>query len=209
MPTTALMSILPPDGWKFMPDWGDEVAGQRGGQIRVKQLRPDLWAARYESGSLRPEQIRDIKGIIADMGGSRTTFYAWDPGAQYPRSDPGGRGLLGATVQIESINADNQRLGLKGLPRGYVLRKGDLLAFDYGTGPSRALHIVRTDTVIAAATGITPQFHVAPNVRPGASVNATVTLVKPAAEMMILPGTLDISENPRRRSVSFEAGQVI
>lgn len=209
MPTTALMSILPPAGWKFMPDWGDEAAGQRGGQIRVKQLRPDLWAGRYESGNVRPMLMREIKGIIAEMGGSRATFYAGDPGALYPRLDPGGAGLRGAVVQIESLNADNQRLGLKGLPRGYAIARGDYLSFDYGTGPSRALHMVRTDMTIAAVTGITPQFFVSPNIRTGASVNAAVTLIKPAAEMMIVPGSLDVSEAPRFRSISFDAVQVL
>jgi len=209
MATTALMLALPPAGWRFAVDWGDEIAAQRGGLIRVKQLRPDLWMARYDSGELRPTLMRTIKGLIADLGGSRQTFYAWDPGIQYPAADHGGAGLLGATVQINSLNADNQRLSLKGLPPSYPLTRGDMLAFDYGSGPSRALHQIRTATVTANGSGITAEFFVAPNIRTGASVNAVVTLIKPAAEMMIVPGTLDITERPSVRSVAFEAVQVL
>lgn len=207
MPSTALMLALTVAEARFRLDWGDEIAMQRGGQVRVKSFRPDLWLASYACPSLSLANLRELHAAIAGLGGSRQTFYGWDPAGQYPRLDPTGSILGSVTVQIESLNADNQRLGLKGLPAGYGLRAGDYLSFDYGT--SRALHQVTTATVAANGSGITPQFFVAPNIRSGASVNAVVTLKRPAAELMILPGSLDLQEGRNFGSLRFDAIQVI
>ena len=210
MATTALMQALSVAGAAFAPDWGDELAMQRGGQVRVKQLRPDLWRVSYSCSALSHADLRSIMGLIADLGGSRQTFHGWDPAGQYPRNDPLGTGLGAATVQINSLNADNQRLSLKGLPASYaLLSRGDYLSFDYGAGPSRAFHQIRTATVAANGSGVTPEFYVAPNIRTGASVNAVVTLKQPAAEFMIAPGSIDARAERNFARLSFDAVQVI
>lgn len=209
MASTILLPNLPPSGWSFFLQVSDEVSGERGDQVRVKQLGPDLWAGRYEASQLLPGMARQIKAIIAGIMMQRNTFYGWDPAGQYPAADPDGAKIITpANIKINSLNADNQRLSLKGLPASYVLTRGDYLAFDYGS--ARALHQVwAASTVVADGTGLTGEFYVTPRIRPGASVNLVVTLVKPAAEMMIVPGSFASTEGPRVASISFDAVQVL
>lgn len=212
MATTLLMSTMPPTGWQFSLRVSDEVGGERGGQVRVKQLGPDLWSGRFSSNQMPRSLMRQLKAIVAGLQVQRTTFYAWDPMGQYPKADPTGAKIStvpAATVQINSVNADNQRMSIKGLPSNYVLTMGDYLAFTYGS--ARALHQVAppTTTVSSGATGITPEFWVVPRIRPGWSPNLTVTLKKPACEMLILPGTVAAEETPFNASIGFDALQVL
>jgi hypothetical protein len=197
MASTILLPNLPPTGWSFFLLVSDEIAGERGQQIRVKQLGPDLWTARYEANQLQIGQARQIKAIVAGILMQRTTFYAWDPAGQYPARDKFCDKIIApANIKINSLNADWQRMSLKGLPASYVLTRGDYLAFNYGT--ARALHQIWSPTTITAnSSGITAEFWVTPRIRPGASIDAVVTLEKPAAEMMIVPGSLVASEGPR------------
>jgi hypothetical protein len=75
---------------------------------------------------------------------------------------------------------------------------------------ARALHQIWSPTTITAnASGTTAEFWVTPRIRPGASIDAVVTLEKPAAEMMIVPGSLVAAEGPRIAQIAFEAIQVL
>lgn len=208
---STLLPALPPTGWAFFLGVSDEIVGERGTSLRVKQLGPDLWQARYESAQLMPGKAREIKAIIAGIMTQRATFLAWDPGGQYPKLDPMGIKLtLPANVKINSVNADFQRMSLKGLPASYKLSRGDYLSFDYGSPVARALHQIWSPvTTTANASGITAEFYVAPRLRPTPGVDAVVTLEKPAAEMMIVPGTLTATEGPRFGSIAFDAIQVL
>lgn len=210
MATTALMTALSVAEARFRLDWGDEIAAQRGGQVRVKSFRPDLWMASYACSALSHANLRELASMIGGLGGSRTSFYGYDPSGQYPRNDPTGVGIITPdNIKIDSLNADNQRLSLKGLPAAYVVKAGDYLAFDYGAGPSRALHQITTATTTANGSGVTAEVFVAPNIRTGASVNAVVTLIQAAAELMIVPGSIDLQAGRNFGRLSFDAIQVI
>lgn len=209
MPTSELMQALPVSSATFIPAWGQETSGEGSGILRVKDLRPALWRARIACAAATRVEALQVLALIGAMGGALGTFYAWKPSAAYPQSDPGGTTLGGSAVQIGSINADQLRLSLKGLPAGYVLTRGDFLAFDYGARPSRALHQVVPPMAIANGAGVTPEFQVHPPIRGGASVNAAVALVRPAAEMRLVPGTFDLSESAVRNGLSLEAIQVL
>lgn len=209
MATTDIVSILPPTGWTFQLGISDEVAGQRGVQVRTKQLGPDLWKAHYESNQLTPALARKLKGMITLLLSQRGTFYVWDPRGQYPAADPLGALILTpADIKINSLNADSQRMSLKGLPVGYTVTAGDYLSFTYGS--ARALHQIGSPvTTTADGSGITAEFYVAPRIRSGASVNAVVTLQKPTAEMLIIPSSFSVQEFPLGGSISFDAVQVL
>lgn len=210
MATTALIAALTVAEARFRLEYGDELAVQRGGSVRVKQLRPDLWTASYICPALSLNDLRSIMGLIADLGGSRDTFYGWDPAGQYPAADALGTVLGSSTVQINSLNADGVRMSLKGLPASYNrLARGDYLSFDYGSPAKRALHQIRTTTVTANGSGVTSEFYVAPAIRSGASVNAVVTLKQPTAELMIVPGSIDDGKGRNFGRLSFDAMQVI
>lgn len=214
MVDTYLMQSLPPTGWSFRLNVSDEVAGERGTQVRVKQLGPDLWTARYESNQMRPKTVRVLRAAIQAYMAQRTTFYGWDPGGQFPQADPDGSKLTApGSVQINSLNADNIRMSLRGLPNGYQITYGDYLAFDYygpGLVPVRAFHqIVAPAYTFANAGGVTPEFYVIPRIRIGASVTAPAILIRASAEMMVLPGSFAVEEGPQTGSIMFEALQVL
>lgn len=207
-----LLDLLPPTGWTFYLAVSDEVSGERGQQIRVKQLGPDLWAARYESSLIPTDIVRRAKSHIMGLMSDRGTFYGWDPHGQFPKSDPKGQGLypggVPAAVKINSLNADYQRMSLKGLPPYYVLSAGDYLSFDYNS--QRALHqLWNNETVTANVFGTTSEFYVSPRIRPGASIDAGIVLIRPFAQMMIVPGSFVATEGPRFGSLSFDALQVL
>jgi hypothetical protein len=100
-------------------------------------------------------------------------------------------------------------LKLGGLPAGYSLRRGDMLHVDYGSGPRRALHRIVEDAT-ANGAGITPFFEVRPYLKTGTTTGAVVTLIKPAAKMMLEPGSFDPGTEARVHTagMSFTAIEV-
>jgi tRNA pseudouridine(38-40) synthase len=102
------------------------------------------------------------------------------------------------------------RSKLGGLPAGYTLRRGDMLHFDYGSGPTRrALHRIVEDAT-ANGSGSTPFFEVRPYLKTGTATGAVVTLIKPAAKMMLEPGSFDPGTEARVHTagMSFTAIEV-
>ncbi|HEV7284028.1 MAG TPA: hypothetical protein VGN75_04155 [Kaistia sp.] len=207
MASTDLMTALVVSGVTFMPSYGQETSGQAGGQIRVKDLRSPLWHMKADCSTLSLQQLRIVRALVGGLGGSLGSFYAWDPAAQFPAADPDGSILGASNVQISGLGTTAKNLLLKGLPAGYVLTVGDMLAYDYGA--SRALHQLVTPQVVASGAGVTPEFEIHPPRRQGAAVNAAVSLVRAAAEMRIVPGTLNLSVDHMIGQAGFEAMQVI
>ena len=112
--------------------------------------------------------------------------------------------LLGAAVpKIATLDSNNREMTVKGLPAGYVISQGDLLGFTYGTSPIRyAFHRVVTGG-IANGLGITPDIEVIPFIRPGAQVNAVLTLGDP-----VLKAKLTNAEYGNSRSIISEGGSM-
>lgn len=192
----------------FMPNAGQETSGQAGGQVRVRDLRSMLWDFNARLPSVPQADANDIKALIGSMGISRVSFLAWPLDRQYPKADPTGSIVGASTVQINSLNADNKRLSLKGLPNGYVLSRGDFIQFIYST-THYALHQVVASSVTANGSGVTTEFEVFPFIRQGAAVNNAVNLKLPCAEFRILPGSYDTAGDNDAHSISFKARQVV
>ena len=71
------------------------------------------------------------------------------------------------------------------------LKRGDLLHFDYASNPTRrALHRM-VENATANASGVTGSFGIRPFVRAGTTTGLAVTLIKPAAKMIVEPGSFD------------------
>jgi len=209
MTSTALLTALRIRDSSFWLEVGQEISGQANGVLRVKDLRPALWRASIQSTALSHSEFLAIQAQIHALDGSFTTFYCWNPAAQYPIYDPTGSIVtpVAASVKINSINADNQHLSLKGLPAGYRLAAGEFLAFD-ATGSHRHLYQA-LEAVTANGSGVTAEFGVRPSIRSGAAVNDVVELRRPAAEMMIMPDSLRfVMAAFPFRGVNFEAIQV-
>lgn len=167
-----------------------EMSGLASGEILSARVGPDLWTGEMFWGRVLDEELREQKALVnlVRAGGS---FMLADPKRRYPLADPGGV-ILGAAAPVIGVldAGDARMIGLSGLPQGYVLSTGDLLAFEYGSDPvRRALHEVSRGPVTADALGATGLFEVRPHLRPGALVGTGITLVSPACKAIMVPGS--------------------
>jgi hypothetical protein len=210
MPTTDLMTALLISDVTFMPQWRQEFSRQAGGTPRVADLGPEIWTAKIGVSIMDNDTAESAAALINQMRGSLDTFYVWNPRRQYPRLDPAGTILGSNTVTIYALGGDNKSLRLTGLPVGYQISRGDFLSWDQGSSPNvkRCLHQFMADAT-ADGSGIIASTEVAPHIRAGASTGLTVSLKRPAAEMMIMPGSYSFpSTGPLTSSISFTAIQV-
>ncbi|WP_336799576.1 hypothetical protein [Kaistia sp. MMO-174] len=207
MANTDLMAALVVASVKFGLSYGQETSGQAGGTIRVADLRSPLWTMEAECSTLTLDQLLNVETLIDQIGGSKGSFYAWDPRRPFPELDPDGSGLGASAVKINSLGADNRSLSLKGLPPGYVVSRGDPLCFDFGG--RRAFHRISSVSAAANGGGVTPEFEVVPNLRTGAATNADVTLKRPTAEMRLVPGSFNGNAQGMLGSINLQAVQVV
>ncbi len=208
MPTTELMSLLKIASVTFMPQWRQEFSRQAGGNPRVSDIGPEVWSAKLQSSQLANDDAVDAAAIVNQMRGSLDTFYVWDVRRQYPKLDPTGVILGNSTVTISALGGDNKSLQLAGLPAGFQISRGDKLCFDFGSPAHRAFHEFCAGAT-ADGSGVLPMTEVTPHIRVGAETGLVVTLKRPAAEMMIQPGTYDFpSASSNSSTISFTAIQV-
>jgi hypothetical protein len=187
-----------------------ELSGMGSGQVLQAKLAPSLWVGDVTLREWYHDDAASIEAKLAVLIEQMGSFYLYDPRKWAPRDDPTGAILGAATVQIASLPTP-ATMSLKGLPAGYKLAAGTDLAFDYGSSPTRrAFHRIAED-VTATGGGSTTAFNVTPFVRPGAAVNASVTLIKPAMKCIIKPGSVDVSstENILTTQISFSVLQKI
>lgn len=209
MATTDLMNALPISAVQFQPMWRQEFSRQAGGTPRVADIGPEVWSAKIQADFLDNDDAIDAAALVNALKGSRLTFYVWEPRRPYPRKDATGSILGASSVTISAIASGYDTITLAGLPAGYQISKGDKFSFDWGSSPThRALHEFSADAT-ADSFGVLSAVPVVPLIRVGAVTGAAVTLVKPTAEMMIMPGTYAFpSTGPTTSQISFEAIQV-
>lgn len=167
-----------------------ELFGMGSGQIIEADLSPSLWGADVTTRPWRAIEARRLEALANAVIRSKGSFYLYDPRKAVPALDPGGAVLGASAVKIASL-PDAKSMGLKGLPAGYRLSVGDHLCFDYGNPARRAFHEIAED-VTADGSGVTDAFEVNPFIRPGATVDLIVTLVKAAVKVRIVPGGLAV-----------------
>jgi hypothetical protein len=185
-----------------------ETSGTALGQVITNEIAPRRWRAEVELARMPHGEAAEVQALIDALGPSGS-FYLHNPAQLGPRDDPSGAGLAGHAVTITAMS-DNTGLKLGGLPAGYSLRRGDMLHFDYGSGPSRrALHRIVEDAT-TSGSGVTGFFEVRPYLKTGTTAGAVVTLIKPAAKMMLEPGSFDPGTEARVHTagMSFTAIEV-
>lgn len=187
-----------------------ELSGLGSGQIIGADLAHPLWTADVRLFPAFSDDAVDIQAMVERLDGVLRTFYLYDPRTSHPRADPDGSILGAATPTIASLNVDNKAMAVGGLPAGYVLSRGDMLAFDYADPARRALHRIE-EPVTADGAGLTTQFEVRPHLRTGVETGLLVSLIKPAARMIIVPGSYQatVSDDYGTTSISFTALQSI
>jgi hypothetical protein len=171
------------------------------GEVIRATLAPQLWRGSVELAPRYHGEAAKIAALLDLLQRPGASFLAYDPRLKFPQADPAGTTLGSANVRVHSVNADRRRLALNGLPAGYVLTRGDYLAFTYGSPAKYALHRVVAATVTASSgliPGITGEFEVTPPIRAGAAASDSVSLAKPACKAVLLPGSLSTGAGQRR-----------
>ncbi len=204
----------PISGMSFQLRPTNEVSPLRSGKQISKDLGPALWTGKWTTDALMPDEAGAARSWY-DTLLSTGEFYAYDKMREYPLVYAQGWGSLtvGAspfdgTGRLTDVAANNVEMTIDQLPIGFVLSPGDYLAFDYLSGASRALHRAAA-AATADGTGVMT-VEVRPHIREGWDDNAEVTLYRPSARMIILPGTYSEQiEPPWFTTVSFEAIQTL
>lgn len=199
MPTSFPLSIaefilaLPVSDAPFMLGEAVEVSRTRGGQQLTASVGVRLWQGSITLGRATRAEMQKIEALLDILRQPGATFLATDLRRPAPITDPTGQAAGSATPSIRALDTQDARLvALKGLPAAYRLSRSDYLGFSYGSSPTRrALHRVVDATVDADGTGDTALFEVVPRLRPGAAVDAAVSLVRPACTAVIVADSFD------------------
>lgn len=206
-PVSYIADLLRVPRRTFRLEVQQELSGIGNGDILAAQLAPTRWIADIQTVPMQRSAARILQSRLEALDGSIHSFYLYDPWKCVPAADPGGAILGASTPAIRTIGSDNKSFSLKGLPIGYVISEGDHIAFDYGSNPTRrALHRVM-ETQVATAGGNTVLFEVRPHLRPGIAIDLPVTLIKPAAKMVLVPGSLSVQGDGGMTTISFQAVQ--
>jgi hypothetical protein len=166
-----------------------QIAQTAGGEQLASEVGPQLWRGRITLGRMTSAEARHPDVLLDLLTTSDASFWLYDTRHPAPQMDPTGSILGASAPTIYSLDGNNRDMRLQGLPVGYVLKRGDFIAFDYGG--RRALHRVVSTSIVTASTGITPTFEVLPKIRPGALVGAAVTLRQASCKAKLIPGQLD------------------
>jgi hypothetical protein len=192
----------------FKPVFFQERAREGRGVIQVKDMGPILWRASFSSVPM-PHAAADA--AIAEfrlLRGAVNPFFVHTADQPFPSVLATATVLNGASPVVAAIGADFDELSISGVPAGLQISKGDFLSVETSAG-GKELFQVGTASV-ADETGTTGLFEVFPPVRPAVADADAVSLVNPAAEMRLIPGTLDDPRvNAGNRRIVFEALQVI
>ena len=175
----------------------------RAGQIERTDIGDRLWYGRItvqpdEQG--QTDQLYSQVHLLTEAAGS----FLWYRKARLgPQGDPTGSILGAATPTLGAVSGDLRDLTINGLPANYILRAGDMLSFQYGSGPVRyALHEVVVQRQATVGGQIT-LLSVAPLVAPGWGAGSAITLVRPTCKAIIVPESLDPSKDFNRMATSF------
>jgi hypothetical protein len=187
-----------------------EVNRTGGGANLRARIGPQLWTGEVQMGRLTRDEAIEHEVLTQVLGGPECSFLVFDTRRPGPRQDLTGA-ILGASVVTIASTPNAREMTLTGLPSGYVLRRGDYLAFEYGASPvRRALHRVVDPVVTANGSGTTPLFEIYPLRRPGVIVSS-VTLVRASCKAVIVPGSLQSgrSEKTITDGMTFRWEQVL
>jgi len=180
------------------------------GTVLSASLGASLWTGTIRLAQANHPRHAQIEALLALMDQPGATFLCHDPRYVGPASDPSGSILGSRTVTIHSVASNMRELRITGLPAGYALSAGDMLAFQYGSNPVRyALHRIVVGGT-ASSTGLSPLLEVVPNLRLGAVAGLTVSLVRPACKARLLPEpTYGSGRQALSRGASFDFIQTL
>ena len=180
------------------------------GTVISASLGAALWTGTIRLAQANHPRHAQMEALISLMDQPGATFLCHDPRYVGPAGDPAGTVLGSRTVTIHTVASNLRELRITGLPAGYALSAGDMIAFQYGTNPVRhALHHIVVGGT-ASSTGLSPLLEVVPNLRLGAVAGLTVSLVRPACKARLLPDpTYGSGRQALSRGASFDFIQTL
>lgn len=190
-----LLAIFP--GWstEFELQHRQEQSRQANGRTIVKDLGSPLWRASYQSRSLRPNELDAWRARLASLENGLQTFKGFALSRCRPILHPGAASL--PTGELHTIDANRKAIRVDDLV-GVTLSVGDMIQIG-----AKDLH-----QVMEPASGtLTDLFEVRPHLWPGVVAGATVSIVKPACIMAIVPGSVSSPADMAtgRGTISFQA----
>lgn len=159
-----------------------QVSQTAGGTPIRASLGEALWRGSFRLILQTHAEAAAAEAILSLAARPGASVLLYDPRHQRPAS---GGSLTGSSPLLQAVSTDRREISIAGLPNAYVLTRGDLLAFTYGSSPTRyALHRVIT-TRTASALGLVTELEVIPAIRAGFTTGAAVTLVKPVFKAVL------------------------
>ena len=165
------------------PQQVDQTAG---GTVLKASIGTTLWQGSISLGDDGDfDRGIEIESLMSLASRSGASFLMYDARKPFPKADPHGTILGSASPTIDSIDSDNRRLSLTGLPAGYILSTGDMIGFQYSG--TYALHRIVVGG-FADSAGDMGLIEVTPFISSNASAGAAVTLVRPPMKAIMKPG---------------------
>lgn len=185
-----------------------EVSGLGTGELLAADLGATLWEADVSSRPYPHRQAHALQAKLGALRGALNAFYLYDPKGCYPQADPGGTLVTGSTVVVASVESNRRELSLSGLPANYVITAGDYLAITY-LSARRSLYLVVTGATADGSGDLGP-IELAPHIRTGVAAADSVDLIKPAAKVKLVPGSLAVEQASVTTSrIRFRAQQTL
>lgn len=179
LPPSEFLDLLPIKNVSSRPGRAVTSTESGDGAVIYHQRGARLWQGSITLDIDAHDFWASVDATLSMLEEPSASFLFRDPRAQGPIADPRKLILGAASPVIAGLSEDAHHLKLSGLPSGYVLSRGDLLGFTYGTNPTRyAYHRIFTGGA-ANGAGVASDLVVVPKIRPGAQLGAAVTLGSP------------------------------
>lgn len=188
-PLTDLMDKIQDIRWSLFER--QELSRSAAGITYGRSLGSALWRGEWTAKPMLHDDAVSFEAYLHTLDGVMRTFYGGDVRKRFPRMYPTGA-FDESGAAIASLGTNGRSLSIDGLPAGFVISRGDYLAFNYGSSPTnRALHQA-SETVTCDGSGVSPEFEVRPHIRAGAAINDVVTFKNPRGIFVLEPESIDM-----------------
>lgn len=160
----------------------DELSGTGDARHWQAELADPLWAAEIRFGPMLNSLAEEADAKVRNLHGSQEPFLMASSLFCRPKHAFGG-GSVG-TPSIGSIGSDRLTMSLSGLPGGFILYPGDKGQVAYSSNPTRYYFFEVASQVSGGSS-----FDVFPRVPLGVTGSESVTLINPACQVVIVPGS--------------------
>lgn len=224
------MALIGLEEGMFSLSRNDQLSGIGNGQPLNAEIASPLWRFEGTTIVIPNDEAEAIAAVFEMLEAPGRDFYVANPRKRGPLLDTSGDilgggggpslwldftsdiGFVGSSDGVPVVAAlasNNRELAIGGLPPGYVLSRGDMIAWDYGpVGQKRRAFHRLAGTVTASSGGLTPLVELSTFIRPGASVGDPVHLAPATMRAKLTPGSYKPQQaGPLHQRFTFSAIQ--